>query len=1057
MATYDGRGNIQTETDSGVVVSGVAATTQYQWNPNFDFLTQEIHPLGEQWNATYDGSGNRSWEQVGPLTDSTRRIHYQYYTSGDTAGLYAGTLLPISTAPTVATYDLTLGNIAATQTARGFWTLYTNDAVGRNTVVTMPIDSVNGKSQSGVSSTGLAIHHTYDQMDRETQRITEGPATTQHGADNISVTTTYEPGGLPLTVTRSASPDYSNIGSMVDKFVYDAIGRMIIDTAVDKNRDSIVYDAAGNADTTFTRRGSVVTMIYDAVNRLVQRIVPSVTYSTWRNGLSTNSSVMGNIKYSVDDTLFGGLTIPADTELFAYDAAGHTLTGNNSAAQVSRQYDLGGRLITETQAVRTRAPIDSGGSFAAHLYSIGYAYDLESRRTAIVHPFALAVSTAHDSTKFGYDPTTGWLNSVTDPLGVVLTYEYNARGEPDTLNRPNGIYEGRTWDNDGNLVNYQAGNRSPLDTSLRNEQFWYDARAKILTSANKQDPWDTVTTAYSGIGAMTSNLTVWYGLAVWTADNGLTVDGFGGSRILANYGYGIDGFGNQVRDSSTVTITSGYSGPDLESGGQTSTYINGPDTVTYQAGTGRQITDTILGVPDTTWYDAGGNKQETWCQCPFNTGNASQRVSYFAANNQIAGVEYRTATDPGGLDFAYGTTHEEYRYDAFGRRIWVHAYRRCVNESPISGECNTSFVRRTVWDGMQELDEVQVPDSTPEYDTNTVVIQVSSGPPINGYDVNLYYGRVLYSFGLTIDEPLSVVRLGYISEEDTANTHNFTDTGLVVFPAFTILPIWNAHGQMDNAFFNNGQTTYCVPDGSITRCALVNLSQLFLPYNQRTTIWNVWHGTLLEQKRDKVETLYERARAYDPVTGQFTQEDPIGLEGGVNAYGFANGDPVNYSDPFGLAACGDESDAGGATGDSTKKKPSPVACTYAQSSGELSCKQAGNSTQGGNDAGQPVVDASGYSGAPGHQNKSADQDLKNQGPIPQGAYRIEPAFPGLHHNMLNVMRLTPFPGTNTFGRGSFEIHGDRVSAPGTASEGCIVTNPTARSKVRDGGTLVVTP
>ncbi len=45
-----------------------------------------------------------------------------------------------------------------------------------------------------------------------------------------------------------------------------------------------------------------------------------------------------------------------------------------------------------------------------------------------------------------------------------------------------------------------------------------------------------------------------------------------------------------------------------------------------------------------------------------------------------------------------------------------------------------------------------------------------------------------------------------------------------------------------------------------------------------------------------------------PVTGRFTQEDPIGLAGGVNAYGFADGDPVNYSDPFGLAACRDDDD-----------------------------------------------------------------------------------------------------------------------------------------------------
>jgi uncharacterized protein RhaS with RHS repeats len=33
-----------------------------------------------------------------------------------------------------------------------------------------------------------------------------------------------------------------------------------------------------------------------------------------------------------------------------------------------------------------------------------------------------------------------------------------------------------------------------------------------------------------------------------------------------------------------------------------------------------------------------------------------------------------------------------------------------------------------------------------------------------------------------------------------------------------------------------------------------------------------------------------------------TQEDPIGLAGGLNLYGFANGDPVNFSDPFGFVA-----------------------------------------------------------------------------------------------------------------------------------------------------------
>lgn len=45
---------------------------------------------------------------------------------------------------------------------------------------------------------------------------------------------------------------------------------------------------------------------------------------------------------------------------------------------------------------------------------------------------------------------------------------------------------------------------------------------------------------------------------------------------------------------------------------------------------------------------------------------------------------------------------------------------------------------------------------------------------------------------------------------------------------------------------------------------------------------------------------YRRNRFYDGATGQFNQQDPIGLAGGANTYGFAGGDPVSYSDPFGL-------------------------------------------------------------------------------------------------------------------------------------------------------------
>ena len=68
---------------------------------------------------------------------------------------------------------------------------------------------------------------------------------------------------------------------------------------------------------------------------------------------------------------------------------------------------------------------------------------------------------------------------------------------------------------------------------------------------------------------------------------------------------------------------------------------------------------------------------------------------------------------------------------------------------------------------------------------------------------------------------------------------------------------------------------------------------------------NTCFGGVLEGQRDAGGTMYMRNRYYDPATGQFTQTDPIGIAGGLNSYGFANGDPVTYSDPYGLCPpCG---------------------------------------------------------------------------------------------------------------------------------------------------------
>jgi len=45
---------------------------------------------------------------------------------------------------------------------------------------------------------------------------------------------------------------------------------------------------------------------------------------------------------------------------------------------------------------------------------------------------------------------------------------------------------------------------------------------------------------------------------------------------------------------------------------------------------------------------------------------------------------------------------------------------------------------------------------------------------------------------------------------------------------------------------------------------------------------------------------YMRARYFDPSTGRFISEDPIGFDGGENFYAYTRNSPVDLKDPFGL-------------------------------------------------------------------------------------------------------------------------------------------------------------
>lgn len=105
--------------------------------------------------------------------------------------------------------------------------------------------------------------------------------------------------------------------------------------------------------------------------------------------------------------------------------------------------------------------------------------------------------------------------------------------------------------------------------------------------------------------------------------------------------------------------------------------------------------------------------------------------------------------------------------------------------------------------------------------------------------------------------------------------------------------------------------------------------------------------------------------------------------------------------------------------------------SYNSSTGELSHND------------NPVGD--GYSGHPPHVNDVSAESIPNTGPLPRGLWTFGTAIdsPKLGPMAIPVI---PKPGTDTFGRSSFFMHGDEIDHVGEelASDGCMIFGHSVR-------------
>ncbi|MGD9728651.1 MAG: RHS repeat-associated core domain-containing protein [Nitrospiraceae bacterium] len=173
--------------------------------------------------------------------------------------------------------------------------------------------------------------------------------------------------------------------------------------------------------------------------------------------------------------------------------------------------------------------------------------------------------------------------------------------------------------------------------------------------------------------------------------------------------------------------------------------------------------------------------------------------------------------------------------------------------------------------------------------------------------------------------------------------------------------------------------------------------------------------------------VYNYFRDYDVVTGRYLQSDPIGLEGGINTYAYANSNPLRFTDPYGLwtwpspgdvasywgQAIGGSGDFGGAYADQWRATNTIGGAHngWANQDVYFHCRancEAAQRGPGGEDAAQCFSDARenwdefwGQSSADTRRDQSANRQGRNGGSIGPGescqkicgSYRPGGSFP----------------------------------------------------------------
>jgi RHS repeat-associated protein len=728
--------------------------------------------------------------------------------------------------------------------------------------------------------------------------------------------------------------ELSEPNGVVTRFL--ANGRL--DQTRDANGTSITAGYAGTQLTSLTHSsGASIALSYNAAGRVASVIdslgrTVTYTYDIGNEHLLSVADSSGTTSYAYSTGNGAGrehaLTSVTDatgvTEYFEYNTFGRLSATYVSGNLQRTTFDYGTEgqvFVTDSEGVTTQINFDGHGMVARASDATGYyvrssfddnhrlvqSADATGRRQSNTWD-AGSLLTLTDALRHTTQVIPGGpLNqpqAVTDALGNVMRYAYDATGNRIATTYPDATVERATYDAAGNpdvltnrrgqFVDRTVNAAGQVTHETRSDgsfaDYTYDARGRLSTAT---DASGTTTLTYDTSDRLTR---VEYPNGRWLE---YTYDAAGRrTRIedhtgfATNYEYDAAGRLHRLRDASNLLIVE----------------------YTYDAAGRLAREDKGNGTYSLYDYDSVGRTTSIIHYAPDGSINSQFLYAYDFAGRRIS-----QQTVDGTWTYTYDLTDQltqavfvsinptiphqdlQYEYDALGNRTRTILNGTTTDYTTNSMNQYTSAGSTTY---RYDLDGNLVEENGPAglksytYDFLNRLVRMETPQGVWQYQYDALGNRTsVIANGQVSEFLVDPIGLGHVLSE-------YDGTGMRIASYDYGLGLVARGSEGSAAFYDfdgSGSTSgITVGAGSyVNRYSYDPFGKNLLSTETISNRFgfNGQYGI----SSDSDDTRFMRARVYSTEIGRFLSQDPIRLQGGsFNLYGFVNNDPINAVDPSGL-------------------------------------------------------------------------------------------------------------------------------------------------------------